>query len=149
MSEEDPHLKVPVIVPTPVMQRQITDTEESITKHVAAAEDDMENLSLYKNYPLTHGPNLPSIFGKIQTKKLDLQDLIRMKNKILNDKQYMSRQAEAQDGENSHLLSKKSGISDEMKKMRRKADESPYRLHEESSSNDEGEDGDHKTSSDR
>lgn len=53
-------------------------------------EDEDENISMYQNYPLTQNPSTllhSSIFGKIQTKKLDLQDLIRMKNKIQNEKQ--------------------------------------------------------------
>jgi len=53
-------------------------------------EEDDENFSMYQSYPLTQNPSSllhSSIFGKIQTKKLDLQDLIRMKNKIQNEKQ--------------------------------------------------------------
>ena len=54
-------------------------------------EEEDENLSMYQSYPHSQ-PNAntllhSSIFGKIQTKKLDLQDLIRMKNKIQNEKQ--------------------------------------------------------------
>jgi hypothetical protein len=66
-------------------------------------EDEDENISMYQNYPLTKNPSTllhSSIFGKIQTKKLDLQDLIRMKNKIQNEKQIRDLKVSEEDMKN-------------------------------------------------
>jgi hypothetical protein len=69
-------------------------------------EDEDENLSMYQSYPMNQNPtNLmhSSIFGKIQTKKLDLQDLIRMKNKIQNEKQIRDLQVTDEENRTSQI----------------------------------------------